>query len=274
MYYPDFRGCRVKLNRAEEQRKTLEHYIFSFQRRDRNRAIVRANFDSASGYHILSLQSVPNLSQFLERVSVRVGEIIHDQRSCLDHLVWQLACYHTGGNPSAPRRIQFPIDDDPAVFQRRLTYGKPQGWLGEVLPAHQAVIEGTQPYHGLNDLRSHQLVGAYIHELAILRDLSDLDKHRILTELAVAGEGFALKYQIIEIDPTYAREQPRSFDRGAEVMRARFAGQEKVEPNVEMVGSVGASVFLKVGGYVHVETKRISLYLAQLLSEFEQLSYP
>lgn len=277
MYEPSFESCWAKINRAEELREGLKEYIWDTFQDERNRATMRADADAQTGFHILSLQTVPDLSVFQERTSVIVGDIVHNLRSTLDHLTWQLACYHTGGNPLNPQRVQFPIEDKLAVFAKRC---KPDGWIGEIAPAHQTIIERYQPYHGLNT-PSQQFWTLYVHELALLRDLSNADKHRVLTEIDLPVTGFHMRVRFapgatgpMEHDWRFPTDYALKV--GAQVMRARLISGPniaKIDPHMEMVGHATPDVSIIKGGAVVPDLQRIGMFVSCIIREFELLSY-
>jgi len=99
------------------------------------------------------------------RLGVIVGEYVHDVRSALDHLVWQLILLD-GGTPT--RATQLPITDSPADFEQ-----KAKRQLCGISDPHRALLEQAQPYHaGAIDLIDHPL--------RVLRELSNVDKHQVV----------------------------------------------------------------------------------------------
>jgi hypothetical protein len=92
--------------------------------------------------------------------SVLVGEIVYNLRSALDYLIFELATLDSGAIIDG---TQFPIENRKKGFKWRLN----GGWLDGLNAAHIAEIEKLQPYRG----------GDWT---AILRDLSNPDKHRTL----------------------------------------------------------------------------------------------
>lgn len=113
--------------------------------------------------------------------SLMVGDIVHNMRSSLDHLTYELSMRGTTlPNKSEVRQIQFPIcvkhgeywglKKDDGQRARRIKF---------VSPAAQAEIDGLQPYHRVNSAESHLL--------AVLGGLSNVDKHRHILVTAVLG---------------------------------------------------------------------------------------
>jgi hypothetical protein len=102
--------------------------------------------------------------------SLILGDALHNLRSALDHLATSLVIV-SGGRPNTDvyPRTQFPL------FLDRLDKGdairdvtiKPK-----LMPAGEAILERTQPYNRTDDPTRHPL--------AILNELSNVDKHRVV----------------------------------------------------------------------------------------------
>ncbi len=116
-------------------------------------------------------------------LGVLVGDFLHNLRCVLDHLVWQLVLL----NEQEPSyRHQFPITDKPGAFA-----GATDSLRG-VATEHQALIEQFQPYHVDGGNPSQ-------HMLAVLRDLSNIDKHRFVHPVLVIGDGDAREVRFTEL---------------------------------------------------------------------------
>lgn len=108
---------------------------------------------------------------------LRVGDIVHNMRSALDSLVYALAFKYSGKpTDEQARDIQFLICDGPTEFAKRAPR-----WHGRMSPAAQNAIALVQPYQ-------RRKAGAK-NELSVLRDLSNIDKHRHILPCFVAGSG-------------------------------------------------------------------------------------
>jgi hypothetical protein len=119
-----------------------------------------------------------------ERVAILAGDIIQDLRAALDYLVYQLAKLGTG---SFQEGTQFPIEDREDSFRNRANQAAKRGvYLRGVRPEHIAAIEQLQPYKGCN-------------WTAILRDLSNEDKHRRLG-LYVQNTGIQTEFSVDPAD--------------------------------------------------------------------------
>ncbi len=101
---------------------------------------------------------------------LKLGDSLHNFRAVLDNLAYTIAEENTpGGLTSAERKaISFPIAIQESDFRDAISKRVIEKMPG---PA-QAVVKGLQPYH--------RGQGADRHPLAVLRKLSDLDKHRTI----------------------------------------------------------------------------------------------
>jgi hypothetical protein len=105
---------------------------------------------------------------------VVLGDVLHNFRSALDHLVWQLVLLN-GKKGSTDN--QFPICDHGAMYWSIRKDGSPsmrESRPRNVADEHKAIIDGYRPY------RTRHLAANRIEALAGLRDLSNYDKHRLV----------------------------------------------------------------------------------------------
>ncbi len=78
-----------------------------------NRIPVRVDFEPETGYHVYRVTAWHS-DATIRRWGLITGDSVHNLRSALDHLVWQLACHKTGGPdlPGVPdsekHTVQFP----------------------------------------------------------------------------------------------------------------------------------------------------------------------
>lgn len=146
-------------------------------------------------------------------ISLAIGEYVYNVRSALDHVAYQLAALHTG--TPLPKRVAegsaFLIARSGPEF-RRLAPRR----LGGVSPQARAAIERLQPYH------RKRMPDAWT--LALLNDLSNVDKHRMLhptasmqvgSQFGIQGTGF-FELHSVEVFPNEIR---------AGAMLARFTGR-------------------------------------------------
>jgi hypothetical protein len=106
----------------------------------------------------------------LPRIPIEVfaisGDIVHNLRSALDHLAYQLVWANTGNEPTS-RLIEFPIAKDFATYKSEKTR-KVNGMRPEAIEA----IDRLKPYKGGNDF------------LWRIHELDNIDKHRTLFTVA------------------------------------------------------------------------------------------
>jgi hypothetical protein len=142
------------------------------------------------------------------RLGVVVGDIVHNLRSSLDHLAWQLALIRT----SSPKQsTEFPIFIDPKSGPGKKgfdPYGRKK--IRDLPDGAQKLIEAVQPY---------SLTAAGRGSLLwLLQKMSITDKHKIILA-PVATFGGAT----IPIDHTAPQGSiilgTREFDHGSELLR-------------------------------------------------------
>jgi hypothetical protein len=95
---------------------------------------------------------------------VIVGDYLHNLRCVLDHVIWQLVLLN-GRNPTY--RNAFPICDTREDFEKAT-----KRELRRLADDQLELVAAFQPYHLDGDPKEHSL--------AVLRDLSNIDKHRFV----------------------------------------------------------------------------------------------
>lgn len=277
-YQVSFASARAKFERAEMHRNALDHNIRQVFAEKANRISVSAEIDPESGYHVFRIESVPELDPIIMQLGLGVGDVIHNLRGALDHLFWQLACFHTNGSPPDPRLVQFPMDDDPGWFPKRPV-------RADLDPAHWDIIETHQPYHG-QDGRPDSWVGPHIHPLALLRNLSNDDKHKVTPPVLAIPSGLdffgtrGIEFRpFIDIDSFEGFEVETVFSHlnvgevvalGLPVGRALLTGPG-AKPKIDDAGQVIPSVALAEGRSVVPTIDRLARRVDLILGEFEPL---
>lgn len=207
-------GCRAKITRAGDHLQTLDTESRRFV--EEHEYIFVHSTDPDTREHVIVVRSIrqpPVLPPI--RLGVLVGDVLHNLRSALDHLVWQLAIIGTG---PAERRNQFPIFDDPEMFKQRR-----ERYLHGVSQKHRARIEAYQPYKG----------GTEGQALTVLALLNDIDKHRVVhasSRLAMTGPE-SIKLTNVRRAEIRGRDITNLED-GAEVYRV--LSTDIIDPNVEV----------------------------------------
>jgi hypothetical protein len=161
---------RVKVERAKKHLRDLEDEIVV--NRDQCSSVFIENSDSIpSGPQQLTTPLFPaRIPRLPWNAIATAGDLVHNLRSALDHLAYQLATVGTPGTEPS-RRVEFPIAKDVATYESEKAK-KIQGMKPEVVKA----IDDLQPYKGG---RNGDLLWR-IHEL------DNLNKHR--THFTVAHD--------------------------------------------------------------------------------------
>ena len=103
-----------------------------------------------------------------DRLSLILGDAIHNLRSCLDCVVVELARTNSGGYlmPRIEEDLAFPITTSRSKFKSALRMGR----LSCLPIRAQALIQGLQPYRRKDGIERDPLW--------VLHQLSNIDKHR------------------------------------------------------------------------------------------------
>jgi hypothetical protein len=127
-----------------------------------------------TGEYVLGVQGLPAMDPAW---SLSVGDIVHNLRSALDHLAWQLVILD-GGTPD--ENTQFPIRDSP--FNKRGQWVRPQLRPEVKSPHILDALEEVQPYFG-----PYGEPAVYAEsQLWRVHRLDIIDKHRLLLVVRAA----------------------------------------------------------------------------------------
>ena len=262
-------ACLLKVERAKEHRDALENYERETFAVEGNRPRLGIKFEPDTEDCVLFINYMPDLDGFLDRCSLILGDTVHNLRSALDRLAYQLALLHTGGDIQDPSRIQFPICDSVEAFR-----DAKNRWLREIAPDHVAIMERFQGYHRVNE---RHVIGPYFHPLSKLRDLASVDKHRLPIDLMIPSDSIASPtVGAVAIFSTGVMEQvlrAGSFKRpiaelGAEVMRVKFSATAS-QWEGDMAGYVSPNIAIE-GEYSAVgAVDKIAAMVVKVIREFE-----
>jgi hypothetical protein len=180
---PSLMGPRLKFDRAKEHLNQVEKALVSYVESDPYD--IPDKPEREGEWTIIRLCAIRTLPD--PRWGVQIGEFLHDLRSALDNLVWQLVLLN-GEEPWD--KNQFPIYNRNVPSRHRL-----DEMLRGVRPDHRTQIEDLQPCYGEH---VHRQTKAGLAWLAIL---SNIDKHRFLhPTIAVLREGDA-SGEVLEATP-------------------------------------------------------------------------
>jgi hypothetical protein len=155
---PSLDGCRAKIKRAGRHLKELDSEIQAWVETHPYRFALEE--DRKTGEGIVRVRADKGDEPPPVEWGLIVGDITHNLRSALDHLTCQLATL----NKASCDATQFPIANTTTAYAVEIRKRRVDG----LTDRHKAMIKGVQPYH-------RRQPGLY---LAVLRDLSNADKHR------------------------------------------------------------------------------------------------
>lgn len=170
---PSLSGCRAKVWRAAEHLKCLGDEIHTFfGPEDDKPHRIHDKFDPQTLTYEAWIEPIREPTEHVW--GVLLGDYIHNLRSTLDHLIWQLVILNTGKEPTG-RQNQFPIASRGTQYWCARKNGQPSmrdSALANVADEHRAIIDQLQPYRRGN--------GAQDDPLDIIGSLSNIDKPRLV----------------------------------------------------------------------------------------------
>lgn len=161
-------GIAAKVTRAREHLETLEAATQAFVEAQPHK--LTFEFDQQSRDYLIRAHVEHSPPVML---GVMLGDYLHNLRSALDHLVWQIVVAE-GNTPG--RWNEFPIVAEEAQFRSGVLVPRQRGKRSPLLGVgDQAVqiVQSCQPYHPPPE------PGA-VNLLAVLHDFSNIDKHRVV----------------------------------------------------------------------------------------------
>lgn len=151
-------GVRAKLDRAHEHLTALHAETGAFVESEAHAFRGQVQKEESRYVVRLEMREAPPI-----RLSILVGDLVHNLRSALDHLITQLVVLN-GEKPT--NRNAFPIlmEPNPGALSQQ---------LNGVDPEIVSWIETIQPYNGGQEQKDRA-------PLPNLRRLSNEDKHRVI----------------------------------------------------------------------------------------------
>jgi hypothetical protein len=163
---PQLDSVLEKIRRANKQAKDLEVEIGEFAVSSAHQVVAEKDPDGTEHRWRVHFNPKPDSVRW----GVLLGEILHDLRSALNHLAWQLVLVN-GRTPN--RRTEFPIFKDRYRFVKDAP-AKTRGMSPSVLTK----IESLQSYNSGRDK-------AESNALWLLHELNAQDKHRLVLPLVL-----------------------------------------------------------------------------------------
>lgn len=222
----DLTGVRAKLRRAEEHNRSLKAEVDAWVKQHADAMVFYVRRDGP--WYIVRVEPFPEPDI---RFSIIAGDIIHNLRCALDHLVCQLIL-RDGHEPS--RRSEFPIYECKEKFFDEVKFRKRKPKFSvlygiEVDGDAWTIIEKAQPY---------LCSPLYASAIRVIGRFSNMDKHKaLLVQIPLVGReisqaiGWAKEAVLLEQrmgSTTLSLKEP------TEVIRYRFA--DEPNPNVHVKG--------------------------------------
>jgi hypothetical protein len=240
---PTLEGVAAKLVRARDHFNTLNRACEKAIQQSAGEAFVKREGD----WEVVRVR----IGEFPMWPSIVSGDYVHNLRSALDHLVWQLVKV-SGAKPGTWN--SFPIygnEDDfiRDVKQRAKKRGRgPLDGIDKGGPIW-TLIESYQPYTNTKlppwlptDMMHREKWKSRLTFLAILNALDNIDKHRAIHGFSVYPAKGRPINQSVEWNPDAVlveqkdRESWEALEDRAELARFRF--RPGVEPNVRVTSPI------------------------------------
>jgi hypothetical protein len=190
-------GIRNKIKRAKKHISDLDVAIRSFCDKEPYTLGIREHAEIAQvALYIESVESVPDCIQ------LAIGDAVHNLRSALDHLMWQLV-EAGGGTPN--NETQFPICVDPNGAQKYAS-AIGQGELQRIPIGADKVLLAVQPFqtkyntlwhlHQLDIVDRHRL---FLTAITIMSDWRIVVQPGSQIKFNVAGQPLVNGYELVRV---------------------------------------------------------------------------
>src|SRR5690349_913881 len=157
-------GAQLRVERADKHLAEAQSLISGFSARCREHVVPK---DDGRGSVYPALPTRPDLPVTLP---LAVSDAIHNMRAALDYIVFELASHDSGQIQDGTQFLIEDVKSDPANPRRGFD-GRKNRCLKGLSSAHVDMVESLQPYKGVEWTKT-------------LRDISNPDKHRMLTVIA------------------------------------------------------------------------------------------
>jgi hypothetical protein len=253
----DLYGVWAKYERAVEQLTSLHKEVLAFGKQPHAYTIVSQVNDEGTHYLFRLEPRWPTNLQ--DRWGAITGEIVHDLRSALEQLVWQLVLLN-GGEPRKSHTFPIRGEEPSRAFEVEMrrewtTRGRVyHGPLFGLSDDATAMIESCQPYKGPNGARLRQL-----------HDLWNTDKHETLIPTILWGPAPEVKLT----NAVLVTQPPGRFEGATYVMEVLIAAQSAgaPDPHVDVEPHAPIDIALSDGREPVIEVLRLAakVVLVELL---------
>jgi len=192
----DRTGIDLKIERAKKHLRDLETALERFNETDPHEVVTKNNGEWE--------KVIGRVDPLPDCLALITGDVVHNLRSALDHLIWQLVIANGGEPEKDPTRYSFPIWDSAA---KTSFPGKAKG----VSPAALKIIEGLKPYKGGNEA------------LWAINYLDVVDKHRLL--LAAAATAATMTIDMVAAAHAMKGERPPPAGTPTTLVRFKMKAQ-------------------------------------------------
>ena len=258
-------GVQAKLDRAFEHGEAL---------RDEIRGLVQGDFyDTRVEYqHKPDAKGNIWLRGYLDvlqepplKLGVMAGDCVHNLRSALDHLVYQLALLDGEKSPSG---TLFPIactEAEYLVVPPNAVACLRDRALAGIAEPHRAMIDQEQPYISVS-AGSH----ARDHALAVLNSFWNRDKHRVIQTAALrpfSVEAIPVGANFTPIVHLPAKP-PRVLANGAYIYSI---GTPALDPSVKVQVNLNYGIGFGHWGVTDADLLNLCVYVGDLIDRFRPL---
>lgn len=168
--------CEMKWARGLSHLSDLQDQILQWDAGGHTWAELTVDHTGRHLASILRVDATPPLAE----MSLLLGDAVHNMRSALDALAWELC--HLGGNkPTNPNQVYFPA----ALTESK--WREAGAHLKSMPPAFIERIRRNQPY--LANPPANAL-------LAVLAEMSNRDKHRGMISASASASTFEAEFEI------------------------------------------------------------------------------
>jgi hypothetical protein len=210
-----FDGIRLKRTRAWDQINSLKADIASFLQCDPAPYVPNVDFNGKTQILTISvhINKIPDTMW-----GIRVGEIVHNLRSALDHVIWELFVKNNRQPPGLRDKHQFPIFDKQAGFNSAI----PQ-FLKGLDNKSVDLLRSEQPFP-ISEGGTGESIKSPLWNL---KELSNCDKHRTIHLVGILLEAYNFTFPPLIHDVTIQKDIVQNsgpIQQDAILARARFPG--------------------------------------------------
>ena len=236
MNNPKLNGVRAKLDRANHHFKEIDAAVeTALSMKDEANLVPPYEYQADRKHLIVTCPTPKPVDRALP---LAIGDYVHNLRSALDHLIFQLAVLN-GKAAEAETIISFPIFLSDPQFEN-FTKRKVAPFIDRQALAD---IKELQPYQ-IGNLGDEDV-------LWVLSQLDIVDKHRLLVVIARQLRPTSFKIEV-PTGESFEHRLPRSdwkpLEDGAEIIRFDLSGVLKAPGRVRVNLGTAAMVYLKDTG--------------------------